>query len=619
VKTRQPPGRSPEEAEMRKMSAVTAVALAITLPLLGFARAAPAPSTGRPVFGGTLRLIAANGPDHIDTVPAYYTADYILERAYARQLVSYPAVPDRTASSPGWKADTTPVADAATQVPTVANGGITDAGTTYTFHIKPDVDWNTAPARQVVAQDFLREFKAFCNPAPGGFVGNLRYFTVTIKGMRAYCAKEIAYFAKHRVTAANVTAFQNSHSISGITTPNSSTIRFHLIGRTPDFIYILTLPFASARPVEYDRYLPNSLALDRHTISDGPYQITSFRPGQSIVLQKNPAWRQDTDPLRHQYVNTITVTIGGTGNPITDLKRNIYDLTEDLQLQPSDIRRLSSNRDFHIWPGANLLPYVVFNLRSPNSRHAIGRLDVRRAVEYGIDKAAIARLLGGPAVASVLNSVIPAGNGGHLSKNPYPSAGGRGSATKCRAQLAKAGFRHGLKLRYMYADDTTNTEVFKAIRASLDRCGIKLIGVPEPGSTFFVDLGNAPANNRPGTWDLGQPGWIPDWYGNNGRSIIDPLFHTNCVVNTNNYGCYDSRLVDRLIAAAESARSAKAAAAFWLRADRQIMKDAAIVPLVAGQSPIFSSPEAHEAGVAHGVVFLPNIGGPDITNIWIKR
>src|SRR5262245_15203687 len=66
-------------------------------------------SSNTPVLGGTLRLVAASGPDHVDTVPAYYTADYILERAYARQLLSYPTVPDPTLTSAGWKTDTTPV------------------------------------------------------------------------------------------------------------------------------------------------------------------------------------------------------------------------------------------------------------------------------------------------------------------------------------------------------------------------------------------------------------------------------------------------------------------------------------------------------------------------------
>ena len=103
-------------------------------------------SSGAPVKGGTLRIVAASGPDHLDTVPAYYTADYIMERAYARQLLTYPTVPDPTFSSPGWKKDITPVPDIATAVPTTANGGITNGGKTYTFHIKPGVDWNTTPS-----------------------------------------------------------------------------------------------------------------------------------------------------------------------------------------------------------------------------------------------------------------------------------------------------------------------------------------------------------------------------------------------------------------------------------------------------------------------------------------
>ena len=139
-----------------------------------------ATSGQKPQSGGTLNIVAASGPDHIDTVPAYYTPDYELERVYTRQLVSYPTVPAATTTSAGWTTDTTPVPDVATAVPTTANGGITGGGTTYTFHIKPGVDWNTTPARQVTAQDFIREFKAFFNPVSP--VGNPAYYTSTIAG-----------------------------------------------------------------------------------------------------------------------------------------------------------------------------------------------------------------------------------------------------------------------------------------------------------------------------------------------------------------------------------------------------------------------------------------------------
>src|SRR5262245_43034445 len=202
----------------------------------------------QPVKGGTLKLVAAGGPTYLDTVPAYYTANYVLERTFARQLLAYPTVPDPTISGPGWNKDTIPVPDVATEYPTTANGGLSKDGLTYTFHIKQGVDWGTSPPRQVVAADFVREFKAFCNTvAP---VGNLPYYSKTIKGLTQYCDAETKAFAKIKhPTAAQFANFQNTHDISGITTPDSSTIQFQLIKPAGDFPFMLAMPFASARPV----------------------------------------------------------------------------------------------------------------------------------------------------------------------------------------------------------------------------------------------------------------------------------------------------------------------------------------------------------------------------------
>ena len=37
---------------------------------------------------------------------------------------------------------------------------------------------------------------------------------------------------------------------------------------------------------------------------------------------------------------------------------------------------------------------------------------------------------------------------------------------------------------------------------------------------------------------------MPDWYGNNGRTSVQPLFGTNCANPTTNYGCYSNPTVD---------------------------------------------------------------------------
>ena len=242
--------------------------------------AASSSSAGQPVSGGTLHIVAASGPAHLDTVPSYYTTDYQITHAFTRQLLNYPTYPYTATGDANWVKDTTPSPDVATEVPSAANGGITNGRKTYTFHIKPGVDWNTSPARQVTSQDFLREFKAFFNPVSP--VGNPVYYESTIAGLTAYANAETAFFAikSNAPTAANIANFQNTHNISGISTPNSSTIQFTLSAPASDFLYMMAMPFTSARPVEYDSYVPNSLQLDTAHDLRRPVPDQLLHPGQ---------------------------------------------------------------------------------------------------------------------------------------------------------------------------------------------------------------------------------------------------------------------------------------------------------------------------------------------------
>jgi peptide/nickel transport system substrate-binding protein len=562
----------------------------------------------------------------MDTVSAYYTADYELERIYARQLLAYPTVPYTSTTGSSWTQDVTPVPDIATEVPTAANGGITDNGTVYTFHIKQGVDWDTTPARQVTAADFIREFKAFFNPVSP--VGNAGYYTSTIKGLQAYDNEETAFFAnakKEPPTAANIAAFQNSHNIAGITAVNSSTLQFTLNAPAGDFIYMLAMPFASARPVEYDSYVPNSIQLDEHIVSDGPYSVSSYVAGKSITFTKNPAWQQSTDTLRHAYVNSIVLTEGVTSaqTQLSDIQAGSQDLTNDTGVNPSSIQSLATSKEpnFAIWPWSTI-DYMVFNLRSPNDNGVMANVGVRQALEYGLDKEASIKSSGGPLVSTLLNGAIPPGNDGFLTNNPYPDNNGAGDEAACKTALTKAGYPKGITITYMYPNDSTDVRLFQAIQASLANCGVTLNGKAVPGSSFFVDLGNSPENNKPGTWDMAQAAWIPDWFGNNGRSVIQALFQgPNCVLNTVNYGCYDSSVVNGLITKAEAASTEAQATQYWTQANTQIMKDAVIVPIFSQTFPLIASKRVRgvlpNGSTYPTALFSPTIGDPDLANIYI--
>jgi len=321
----------------------------------------------------------------------------------------------------------------------------------------------------------------------------------------------------------------------------------------------------------------------------------------------------------NKVVDTIGVTSAAT--QLDDIQAGTEDIISDTPLNPASISSLASSgsSQFRVAGWSSTDPYMAFNLRSPDSGGAAGKLLVRQAIEYGVDKDAVVKAYGGPEVGTVLNTIIPPGNVGYVNYNLYPDDNGQGNIAMCKSDLAKAGYPNGVSLIMMYPNDSTNTRGFEAIQASLQPCGITLQGKPEPLSTMFTDLGDSPVNNKANQWDIGLPAWIPDWFGNNGRTIVQALFEgPDCVINTVNYGCYDNPAVNGLISQAESATSLTAAGAAWHQADEDIMADAVIVPIEDQNYPYYSSARVRGVGSPTGI-FTPNIGAVDITSLWLAN
>ena len=590
----------------RRSLALASLFVAVALLAAGCGNASSGSSTSAsaaPQQGGTLKLLGSSDVDHLDTASAYYVASYTLERAFARQLFSYPASTDtRTAN--------TPVADVATEVPTTGNGGISADGKTWTIHLRSGVRWNTTPAREVTAQDFVLGLKRLCNPvSPVGAPG---YYENTIVGMSSYCDG----FAKAGQDAASIKRYVQSHQVAGLQTPDSKTLVIHLLRPASDLANILAMPFASAAPVEYLSYVPDSNAFRQHTISDGPYQITSYQAGKEIDLARNPAWQQASDPLRHQYVDHIQVTEGQDQGPVQQqIQAGTADMEWDTQVPIADVPGLQRSDDprLGIYPTLSTNPYVVFNLQSPNNHGALQNVKVRQALEYAVNKVAVGQVYGGPALNAPLNQVIPPGNIGYQPFDLYPTAASGGDPATCKQLLAKAGYPDGLTLTDVARNAGNHPAVAQSVQASLAKCGVTTRILPVSQGDYYGKYLNNPAGARRGLWDITEPGWVPDWFGNNGRAIMEPLFDGRTYgPNSVDYGDYNNPKVDALIDKALATADQQAAAALWHQADLQVMRDAAIIPIETQKLPLF-----HSSRVQHAI-YSPFSENFDVTNLWLS-
>ncbi|HET8582697.1 MAG TPA: ABC transporter substrate-binding protein [Jatrophihabitans sp.] len=562
------------------------------------------PGSGTPKRGGTLHMLGTGDVDYMDPSVSYYAIGYLGLRMWSRQLLTYPAVPGHTTDA---------YADMATQVPTKANGGISADGLTYKLTIKTGVKWDTTPPRQVTAADVVRNVKRTCNPAQP--FGGMPDFQTLIVGLNAYCTG----FAKVNAHSASAIAgYENSHNIAGVTVDPSNplTVVYKLTHPASYFTSMLTLPaLSSGAPKEWDAYIPASSQLAQHTISDGPYKVSSYNPTKSLDFVRNPAWDPSTDTIRKAYVDAIDINETGQQDSIQQqLKANVPSADMEFDSFPpnSAIPGLISSKDpnFNLTPSYSSNPYVIFNTVSPNNGGALGKVAVRQALEMALNRNHLIQDDVGPQVSPPLTHILPAGISGtksNTSPSYYPY-----DPTKAKSELAADGIKT-LKFLYRPASSVSKS-MFTTIQQDLSQVGITVTGVAVPNADFYTKYLEVPSVAKAGTWDISLAGWGPDWYGDAALSFFAPLFAgpSSYPPVGSNFGFYNNPAVTSLISKAASTADPTQASALWAQADAQVMKDAAIFPITANNQP------SYHASHVHNTVPMPAFEQIDPTNVWLS-
>jgi peptide/nickel transport system substrate-binding protein len=489
---------------------------------------------GAPVKGGTLTVLDQADFPHLDPQRVYVTQPDSTDQLLARTLTNW----DETGSKPKL------VGDLATNTGTPSKGD-----TVWTFHLRQGIKWQDGT--DVTAQDLK--------------YGIERGFSGDINGGPPYAAQWL-------VGGSTYKGPYTGKSLDSIQTPDKSTIVFHLNQPVADFNETTAMANWSAVSKAHD----TGSTYDRNVFSDGPYMIKSYTANKELILVKNKYWNQSTDPLRQQNVDEFDFKFGQDQGAIDQQIKSDAGVAQTSIMQfpiaGADLNSIATDpslKSRYIQSSAPGINYMAINTTT------VKNVKVRQAIEYAIDKSTVRGAFGGQAYGDYASTMLSPGIGGYKKFNLY-SSNPTGDITKAQALMKQAG---NPKLTLSLAVEATPTQehVADAVKTSLARIGITVNITPINTASYFPTIENV--KNQ---YDLSWVDWIADWP--NASTVLPTLFDGRLIAKNPQANQDESYLNDPKVNAMidQAAKETDLAKrnAIYGNMDEQIMKDAAVVPLM---------------------------------------
>ncbi|TDW76156.1 ABC transporter substrate-binding protein [Kribbella pratensis] len=446
-------------------------------------------------------------------------------------------------TSPGKAAELVP--DLATDT-----GQVSDGGKTWTYKLKSGLKY--ADGSPIVAADIK--------------YGVERSFAPELSGGLGY----------HKSLLVGGDKYQGPYKggeLASIETPDDTTIVFKLNKPYGDWPWIVSMPAFAPVPKKADT---DPAHYGEKPVASGPYQVKTYAPGSKLELERNPNWDKSTDQARTGLPDSIVLEMGLQPDVvnqrlIADAGDDKFAATTGVSVPAALIPTVNGNPAVKARVATSpsgALEYLAINTQRP----ALKNLQVRKAIEYAVDKQAVQVAEGGPEYGGdIASTLITPGIDGYNKFNSY-EAPPAGDPEKAKQMLAAAGVSN-LKL-VLAADQTNGLGVAQAIQQGLKRAGITATIKPldyEPWNDLVT--GNKP------DFDLTVSSWLPDFPSAIGN--IQPLFASSEIGNGGfNLSRYSNPAVDAAIAAATAETDRAKAASMWGALDKQIMADAPVVPLI---------------------------------------
>jgi peptide/nickel transport system substrate-binding protein len=503
-------------------------------------------ATGARHRGGTLRVLRPLGPGpaklsaaNLDPAEGY--AGWEILPLINDGLVAFRRTDGRRSA--------TLVADIAEAVPVP-----TDGGRTYSFRLRRGVRYSTgAPVR---ASDIRHGLERVLRR------GVLTSFYTGIRGARRCVARPAGCDLSPGIEVDD----------------RAGTITFHLTAADPDFLYKLALPNAVAVPAGIGMG-----PLGGPLPATGPYMVAGLRAAGTLRLVRNPQFRP-VDGRPDGYPDAIVMdfrpradaAISAVQDGGADFVGGDFGLSGAVRARVATIAAHDGRR-LRTIPRASTI-YAFLNTRTP----PFDNVDVRRALNYAVDRSRFVALKGGERFAEPTCQFLPSNFPGYRPYCPYTAtAATAGPWTapvpeRARRLIARSRTR-GMRVTVVGPASFLDGEarLLRDLLAGLGyRARLRLL----PDN---MDYFGYVADSRHRV-QIGPAGWSADYPAPTG--FLQALTCAAFVPGSRdqaNYSAFCDRSVDRLLRRARGRPAGDPGAyALWADAERRIVDAAATVPLV---------------------------------------
>ncbi|VXC84234.1 oligopeptide transporter subunit; periplasmic-binding component of ABC superfamily [Enterobacterales bacterium 8AC] len=411
----------------------------------------------------------------------------------------------------------------------------------WTFHLRKDAKWSNG--QPVTAQDFVYSWQRIVDPKTASpYASYLQY--------------------AHVENVDDIIAGKKDKSTLGVKAIDDHTFQVTLTEPVP-YLVEMTQHYAM-KPVNKEAVekFGEKWTLPQNYVSNGAYKLKDWVVNERIVLERNPEYWDNAKTVIDK------VTFLPISSEVTDVNRY---RTGEIDMTYNNLPiELFQKLKKEIPNEVRVAPYVcTYYYEMNNQKAPFTDARVREALKLGLDRDIIVNKVKNQGDLPAYSFTPPYVDGAKLTAPEWFGWTQEKRNEEAKKLLAEAGYGPDKPLSFSLLYNTSDLHKKLAIAAASiwkKNLGVDVKLVNQEWKTFLD-------SRHQGNYDVARAAWCADY--NESSSFLNMVLSDS----SNNTTHYKSPAFDKLMAETLKVKTKEERAALYQKAEAQLDKDSAIVPV----------------------------------------